>query len=145
MSAGCEASGFWCDDCDLRMGDGQDHEPTDEPIWRAHVYGSSRSGKTLYATPVMLLGPSNTRPQTHSVVRSFLFLPCEQYPLGELNPPDEVWNSNLTEVEAALDGAQHGDGRIEAWRGEFRHQAIRATSLTVEPPGTPRAEAEAQR
>ena len=115
------------------------------PEWRCHVYGASRSGKTEFITPVLYLGPSETRPETHSSVCTFFMHPSMSPPMGELNGPSDVWNSRLYPHAVLWDGFDLGNGnRIQAWTPE--HLIATGLPLVFQsgkiPPFTERAQRE---
>lgn len=62
----------------------------------AYAYGQSRSGKTTYYTPVLVVGPGSD--DEHTLVMHYLFWPSEGR-VAELNPPSEVWNSRLSDLD----------------------------------------------
>jgi hypothetical protein len=139
-----EASGWYCEECEERCGDGQREDSPTVYEWKGHIYGASRSGKTCYATPVLVLGRSATRPETHTRVRTFLFWPDEKYPQGQLNSEMDVWTERIIPYEGLMNGHMLEDRcRVMPAREPKFIAALKAIAeLTEIPPSTDRAKEE---
>lgn len=87
----------------------------------AFAYGQSRSGKTVYHSPVHAMRPS--RVPDLILVQSYLFWPTEGEPEGELNRPYTVHAKRLHHPDLVpwdkMEGHPRGlfEANERAWRG----------------------------
>lgn len=136
-----EASGYYCEECGESCGDGEKNDSPAVYELAAYTYGQSRSGKTAYATPVIVMKDSPTRPETHVMIRTFFIWPCDTHPQGELNAASEMWKSRIVPFDALTDGYITEDGaRIKAaTTPEFLEALARMAANDRMPPSTLRA------
>jgi hypothetical protein len=80
--------------------------------YASFAYGTSRSGKTTYHTVVLLRDDLPRPGEELRMVQSFLFTPCEEYPMGVLNRPHSVHEARLSDVEDAIQDWYRVDGGV---------------------------------
>lgn len=71
-----------------------------EREFAAFAYGESRSGETVYYSVVMTRDDLDSTIPELRVVQSFLFLPTEEQPLGELNRPHSVHRDRVHPLDS---------------------------------------------